>query len=92
MHQFAVATAIAIPVASCAGTIKERMDKFEGLPLSAAIAKIGLPLDESHVASFPRAQLGRDVVRHDNEGPSPGHLLDAAGLGANARVRALERN
>jgi hypothetical protein len=36
--------------ASCAGTAKERMAKFEGLPLSAAIAKIGEPIDERWVA------------------------------------------
>jgi hypothetical protein len=41
MHQFTVAAAMGMSVASCAGTIKERMAKFEGLPLSAVIAKIG---------------------------------------------------
>jgi hypothetical protein len=50
MHQCAAVAAAGISVASCAGTIKERMAKFEGLPLSSAIAKIGPPLDERWVA------------------------------------------
>jgi hypothetical protein len=37
-------------VGACASTIKEGMVKFEGQPLSAAIAKIGVPNDERTVA------------------------------------------
>jgi hypothetical protein len=48
-HQFAAVAAAGISVASCAGTIKEGMAKYDGLPLSAAIAKIGPPLDERWV-------------------------------------------
>jgi hypothetical protein len=54
MHRLAAVAAIGISVASCAGTIKEGMAKFEGLPLSAAIAKIGEPIDE-------RTNAGRKV-------------------------------
>jgi hypothetical protein len=50
MHQFAVVAAVGISVASCAGTIKEGMVKFEGQPLSAVVAKIGEPIDERTVA------------------------------------------
>jgi hypothetical protein len=50
MYQFAAVAAASISVASCAGTVKERMAKFEGLPLSAAVAKIGEPIDERWVA------------------------------------------
>jgi hypothetical protein len=50
MHRLAAVAAIGIFVASCAGTIKEGMAKFEGLPLSAAIAKIGEPIDERTIA------------------------------------------
>jgi len=50
MHRFAAAAPVCILVASCAGTIKEGMVKFEGQPLSAAIAKIGVPNDERTVA------------------------------------------
>ncbi len=49
-HQFVAVAAAGISVASCAGTIKEGMAKYEGLPLSAAIAKIGPPLDERWIA------------------------------------------
>ena len=54
MHRLAAVAAIGISVASCAGTVKEGMAKFEGLPLSAAIAKIGEPIDE-------RTNAGRKV-------------------------------
>jgi hypothetical protein len=50
MYRFASVTAVGLSVASCAGTIKEGMAKFEGLPLSAVIAKIGVPADERWVA------------------------------------------
>ena len=50
MHQFAVVAAVGISVASCAGTVKEGMVKFEGQPLSAVIAKIGEPIDERTIA------------------------------------------
>jgi hypothetical protein len=50
MQRFAAVAAVGLSVASCAGTAKERMAKFEGLPLSAAIAKIGEPIDERWVA------------------------------------------
>jgi hypothetical protein len=50
MHRFAAAAAAGLYVASCAGTIKEGMVKFEGLPLSAVISKIGVPADERWVA------------------------------------------
>ena len=50
MHQFAVVAAVGISVASCAGTIKEGMVKFEGQPLSAVVAKIGEPIDERTIA------------------------------------------
>jgi hypothetical protein len=50
MHRFAAAAPVCVLVASCAGTIKEGMVKFEGQPLSAAIAKIGVPNDERTVA------------------------------------------
>jgi hypothetical protein len=42
--------AACILVAGCAGTIKEGMTRLEGRPLSAAIAKIGLPIEERTVA------------------------------------------
>ena len=54
MQRFAAVAAVGMFVASCAGTAKERMAKFEGLPLSAAIAKIGEPIDE-------RTNAGRKV-------------------------------
>jgi hypothetical protein len=50
VYPFAAIAAVSISVASCAGTVKERMAKFEGLPLSAAIGKIGEPIDERWVA------------------------------------------
>ena len=50
MHRLAAVIAVGMLVASCAGTAKERMAKFDGLPLSAAIAKIGDPIDERWVA------------------------------------------
>jgi hypothetical protein len=50
MHRLAAVIAVGMSVASCAGTAKERMAKFDGLPLSAAIAKIGDPIDERWVA------------------------------------------
>jgi hypothetical protein len=50
MYRFAAAALVCILVASCAGTVKEAMVKFEGQPLSAAIAKIGVPTDERTVA------------------------------------------
>ena len=46
MHPFAVVATVGISVASCAGTIKEGMVRFEGQPLSAVVAKIGEPIDE----------------------------------------------
>jgi hypothetical protein len=46
MHRLAAVATVGISVASCAGTAKERMAKFDGLPLSAAISKIGEPIDE----------------------------------------------
>jgi hypothetical protein len=54
MHRLAAVAAMGISVASCAGTIKEEMAKFERLPLSAAIARIGEPIDE-------RTNAGRKV-------------------------------
>jgi hypothetical protein len=50
MHRFAAVAGVGISVASCAGTIKERMVKFEGQPLSAVVAKIGEPIDERTIA------------------------------------------
>jgi hypothetical protein len=50
MHQLAAVAAVGMSVASCAGTAKERMAKFDGLPLRAAIAKIGEPIDERTTA------------------------------------------
>jgi hypothetical protein len=50
MHRLAVVAAMGISVASCAGTIKEGMTKFEGLPLGAVVAKIGEPIDERTIA------------------------------------------
>jgi hypothetical protein len=43
-------TAACILVAACAGTIKEGMTRLEGRPLSAAIAKIGVPIEECTIA------------------------------------------
>jgi hypothetical protein len=57
MHQFTVAAAMGMSVASCAGTIKERMAKFEGLPLSAVIAKIGSPLDEERTVAGKKVYI-----------------------------------
>jgi hypothetical protein len=54
MHRLAVVAAMGVSVASCADTSKERMAKFEGLPLSTAISKIGEPIDE-------RTNAGRKV-------------------------------
>jgi hypothetical protein len=45
MHRLTAVAAIGVSVASCTGTIKERMTQFERLPLSAVIAKIGEPID-----------------------------------------------
>jgi hypothetical protein len=42
MHRFAAVAAVGMSVASCAGTAKERMAKFEGLPLSAAIGNMSI--------------------------------------------------
>jgi hypothetical protein len=50
MHRVAAIAATCSLVAACAGTIKEEMTKFEGQPLSAAIAKIGPPVDERTIA------------------------------------------
>jgi hypothetical protein len=44
--RFASSAAACALFAACAGTVKEGMAKLEGQPLSAAIGKIGLPLDE----------------------------------------------
>jgi hypothetical protein len=44
MHGLTAVAAIGVSVASCTGTIKERMTQFERLPLSAVIAKIGEPI------------------------------------------------
>ena len=54
MRRLAAAVAVGVSVGSCAGTIKEGMVKFEGLPLRAVIAKIGEPIDE-------RTNAGRKV-------------------------------
>jgi hypothetical protein len=54
MHRLTAVAAIGVSVASCTGTIKERMTQFERLPLSAVIAKIGEPIDE-------RTNAGRKV-------------------------------
>jgi hypothetical protein len=62
MHQSAVVAAIGMSVASSAGTIKEGMAKFEGLPLSAAIAKIGLPLDEERTAAGKKVYIWGSLV------------------------------
>jgi hypothetical protein len=51
MNHFAVVAAVGISVASCAGTIKEGMVKFEGQSLSAVVAKIGEPIDERTIAA-----------------------------------------
>ena len=50
MYRVASAAAACIWVAACAGTIKEGMTRLEGRPLSAAIAKIGLPIEERTIA------------------------------------------
>jgi hypothetical protein len=50
MHRVAAIAAACSFVAACAGTIKEEMAKLEGQPLSAAIAKIGPPVDERTIA------------------------------------------
>jgi len=50
MHPFAVVATVGISVASCAGTIKEGMVKFEGRPLSAVVTKIGEPIEERTIA------------------------------------------
>jgi hypothetical protein len=50
MHRVAAAAAACSFVAACAGTIKEAMTTLEGQPLSAAIAKIGSPVDERTIA------------------------------------------
>jgi hypothetical protein len=62
MHQFAVVATMGMPVASCAGTIKERMAKFEGLPLSAVIAKIGSPLDEERTVAGKKVYIWGSLV------------------------------
>jgi len=54
MRRLAAVAALGLSVGSCAGTIKEGMAKFEGLPLRTAIAKIGEPIDE-------RTNAGRKV-------------------------------
>jgi hypothetical protein len=54
MRRLAAVVAVGVSVGSCAGTIKEEMVKFEGLPLRAVIAKIGQPIDE-------RTNAGRKV-------------------------------
>ena len=46
MRRLAAVAALGLSVGSCAGTIKEGMAKFEGLPLRSVIAKIGEPIDE----------------------------------------------
>jgi hypothetical protein len=53
-------------VAGCAGTIKEGMTRLEGRPLSAAIAKIGLPIEERTVAGkkvYIWGSIGRPRLR-----------------------------
>jgi hypothetical protein len=51
----------AISVASCVGTIKERMAKFEVLPLSAVIA-IGSPLDEERTVAGKKVYIWGSLV------------------------------
>jgi hypothetical protein len=63
MHRFAAVAAMGIFVASCAGTIKEGMTRLQGQPLSAVIAKIGVPNDERMVA-------GKKVYIWGSPGPS----------------------
>ena len=50
MNEFAAVAAVGMSVASCAGTIKEAMVRFEGQPLSAVVVKIGEPIDERTIA------------------------------------------
>ena len=50
MYRVTSVAAACILVAGCVGTIKEGMTRLEGRPLSAAIAKIGLPIEERTVA------------------------------------------
>ena len=54
MRRLVAVVAVGVSVGSCAGTIKEGMVKFEGLPLRAVIVKIGEPIDE-------RTNAGRKV-------------------------------
>jgi hypothetical protein len=79
MHQFAAVAAVAISVASSAGTIKEGMVKFEGQPLSAVVAKIGEPIDERTVAgrrvyiwgslgTFNKGERGKCQIRATMDG------------------------
>jgi hypothetical protein len=62
MHQFAVVATMGMSVASCAGTIKERMAKFEELPLSTVISKIGVPLDEQRTAAGKKVYIWGSLV------------------------------
>jgi hypothetical protein len=50
VYRVASVAVACILVAACAGTIKEGMTRLEGRPLSAAIAKIGPPIDERTIA------------------------------------------
>jgi hypothetical protein len=50
MRRISAIVAVCMLVASCAGTIKEGMSDLEGQPLSAVIAKIGLPIGERRLA------------------------------------------
>ena len=50
MHRVAAVAAVCSLIAACAGTIKEEMTKLGGQPLSAAVSKIGPPVDERTIA------------------------------------------
>jgi hypothetical protein len=52
VHRFAATVTACALIAGCAGTIKEGMARLEGQPLSTAIAKLGLPIEEQTIAGM----------------------------------------
>jgi len=52
VHRLAATVTACALIAGCAGTIKEGMARLEGQPLSTAIAKLGLPIEEQTIAGM----------------------------------------
>jgi hypothetical protein len=50
MHRIAIVVVVCAIVAACAAQIEKGMNSLQGQPLSAAIAKLGVPSEEQTIA------------------------------------------